>query len=187
MSRRADGAALTTGQGSGRILTRASKQAKNRHVKGFRSGYRQDYSLEKGQASPNPGGRPRSRLLTAAYVRVLGEPFPADKQGRTFAEVIAHRIATDAARGNLQAAALLAERTEGRVRPAIDLEAINRAIPLPDPDNGQDLYGQARDLTERLRQRIALRKSLKNGGLSTLAFEEHCNLRARPSASCNVE
>jgi hypothetical protein len=38
----------------------------------------------KGQPSPNPGGRPRSRVLSEALRTRLGEIKPDDPEGRTF-------------------------------------------------------------------------------------------------------
>jgi hypothetical protein len=47
---------------------------------------------KKGQASPNPGGRPKSRLLSEALRTRLAEPKPDDPQGRTYAEVVAANL-----------------------------------------------------------------------------------------------
>jgi hypothetical protein len=44
---------------------------------------------KKGQRSPNPRGRPKSRLLSEALRSRLGELKPGDPEGRTFAEIIA--------------------------------------------------------------------------------------------------
>jgi hypothetical protein len=44
---------------------------------------------KKGGPSPNPAGRPRSRLLSNALTAKLAEVKPDDPEGRTFAQVIA--------------------------------------------------------------------------------------------------
>jgi len=44
---------------------------------------------KKGQTSPNPGGRPKSRLLSEALRTRLAEVKPDDLTGRTYAEVVA--------------------------------------------------------------------------------------------------
>jgi hypothetical protein len=43
---------------------------------------------KKGQPSPNPGGRPRTRLLSEALRTRLAEVKPDDPAGRTYAEVV---------------------------------------------------------------------------------------------------
>ena len=90
---------------------------------------------------------------------MLAEPFPGDKEGRTFAEVIASRVATVAARGDVRAAAELADRTEGRIR-----RSDESPLPLVAAETGvvalvsQDPYEQLRELTARLRERINARR-----------------------------
>ena len=75
----------------------------------------------KGQQSPNPGGRPRAAVFSEACRIVLRENFPGDRKHRTFAEVIAERLAVAAARGNLKALAELVDRTEGKPRQALEV------------------------------------------------------------------
>jgi hypothetical protein len=67
----------------------------------------------KGQGSPNPGGRPKRTLLTPAYLDKLSQNVPGNRK-RTFAELIAERVVTEAANGSIRAAAELADRTEGK-------------------------------------------------------------------------
>ena len=111
---------------------------------------------QKGQPSPNPGGRPRKTLLTSAYVAVLAEPYPGDRQGRTYAEVIAQRIAIAAARGDLGAASELADRTEGK--PRKENSDSRRHLNTPTERlSGEELHQQAREITARLRMRLAER------------------------------
>src|SRR5216683_2161502 len=76
---------------------------------------------KKGQASPNPGGRPKAMVLTEAYRAVLAKRFPGDRQRRTVAEVIAARVAAEAASGSVRAAAEIADRTEGKARQVIEM------------------------------------------------------------------
>jgi hypothetical protein len=64
--------------------------------------------------SGNPGGRPRTKALSEAYRAVLAARCPIDPKRRTFAELIAFRLATAAGDGDLKAAIELADRTEGR-------------------------------------------------------------------------
>jgi hypothetical protein len=47
---------------------------------------------KKGQRSPNPGGRPKSRLLSQALGIRLAETKPDDPEGRTYAEVMAANL-----------------------------------------------------------------------------------------------
>lgn len=121
---------------------------------------------KKGQPSPNPAGRPKQTLLTAAYRDVLSHPFPGDKQGRTFAERIALEMATNAANGDLRAALELADRTEGKVRNAEDSPLVREAVrdairggPVPLPDRASAIE-KLNILADKLRQRIAIRRAL---------------------------
>ena len=79
------------------------------------------YRWKKGQ-SGNPGGRPKSRILSDAYRYKLEEPVPNDPEGRTWAELIAEAQVRDAVRGNVNAAREIADRTEGRAKQAIEFE-----------------------------------------------------------------
>jgi Family of unknown function (DUF5681) len=71
---------------------------------------------KKGQASPNPGGRPKSRLLSSALGAKLAEIKPDDREGRTCAEVVAtNLIAIACSQGHSAVtAAEIANRLEGR-------------------------------------------------------------------------
>jgi len=82
---------------------------------------------KKGQPSPNPGGRPRATVLTEAYRAVLAQRFPGDRQRRTVAEVIAARVAAEAANGSLRAAAEIADRTEGKPQSALEMTQNEKA------------------------------------------------------------
>jgi hypothetical protein len=84
------------------------------------------YSYRPGQ-SGNPGGRPAGRSITSALRNLLSKPYPGDKQRRTYAERIALALCKAAARGSVQAAALLADRVEGAVRSHVEIEIENRS------------------------------------------------------------
>jgi hypothetical protein len=113
---------------------------------------------KKNGPSPNPGGRPKNALLTDALTSVLAQPFPGDKRGRCFAEVIARRVAIEAAKGDLKALAQIADLTESRVRSEGSLN--DRETPtVLIPDEIKDPEERMIFLTEELRRRIELRKS----------------------------
>jgi len=73
--------------------------------------------------SGNPKGRPKTITLSEAYRNALAQPMPNDKQGRTIAEVIAEKLALEAAKGSIKAAKEIADRVEGRPKQAVDLTA----------------------------------------------------------------
>src|ERR1700722_2762730 len=78
---------------------------------------------KKGQPSPNPGGRPKSRLLSDALRTRLAEAKPEDPAGRTYAEVVAENlveIACSEGPGAVHAASEIADRLEGRSRQSIE-------------------------------------------------------------------
>jgi hypothetical protein len=67
--------------------------------------------------SGNPGGRPKSRVLSEALRNRLGEVKPGDPEKRTWAEVIASNlveIACGEGPGAVHAANEIADRIEGR-------------------------------------------------------------------------
>jgi len=79
---------------------------------------------KKGQ-SGNPSGRPKKTLITDALRARLAEIDPNDAAGRTHAEVIADRMIARAKlkdRGQ-QDAAEIADRTEGKPRQTLGVEA----------------------------------------------------------------
>jgi uncharacterized protein DUF5681 len=119
---------------------------------------------QKGCPSPNPAGRPTRTPLTDAFREILREPFPKDKEGRTYAQVIAHRIAMDAAKGNVRAVALLADRAEGRVIAcdSLTLDAANLSSAPADYGRvaltSTNVHEQLKELTARLRERLQKRR-----------------------------
>lgn len=79
---------------------------------------------QKGQPSPNPGGRPKSRLLSEALRTRLAEVKPDDPTGRTYAEVVAEnliQIACSQGPGAVHAASEIADRLEGRAPQSIQI------------------------------------------------------------------
>jgi hypothetical protein len=77
--------------------------------------------------SGNPGGRPKTKLITEAYRALLDKPFPGDPQGRTGAELIALAMLKEAIKGKVNAASELADRIEGKAAQSVTLGG--------DPDN----------------------------------------------------
>ena len=81
----------------------------------------------KGQPSPNPGGRPKSRLLSEALRMQLAQVKPGDPTGRTFAEIVAGnliQIACSQGPGAVHAASEIADRLEGRAPQSIAISDI---------------------------------------------------------------
>lgn len=96
---------------------KSSRDEKGRFLKGNETGWKP------GQ-SGNPAGRPKTITLSEAYRNALAQPMPKDKKGRTIAEVIAEKVCLEAAfTGNVQAAREIADRTEGKPKQAVDLNA----------------------------------------------------------------
>lgn len=81
----------------------------------------------KGQPSPNPGGRPKSRLLSDALRAQLGQIKRDDPSGRTFAEAVAANliaIACSTDHSAVTAAAEIANRLEGRATQRLEVNDI---------------------------------------------------------------
>lgn len=77
------------------------------------------YGFKPGQ-SGNPGGRPKRTRLTDALLAQLAE---LDKGEETTAEAVARALIRQALGGNVQAIREIADRTEGKPRQAIDVNA----------------------------------------------------------------
>jgi hypothetical protein len=73
----------------------------------------QAFRFKPGQ-SGNPGGRPRTAKLSEACRAKLASPIPGDPESRSFADVIADKLALQALKGDIRAAQELADRAEGR-------------------------------------------------------------------------
>ena len=81
--------------------------------------------------SGNPGGRPRTRVLSEALRNRLAEIKPGDPAGRTYAEVVAENlieIACSEGPGAVHAASEIADRLEGRSRQSIEVADITAEI-----------------------------------------------------------
>ena len=86
----------------------------NRHKSGFRGpspDVGKDTQFRPGQ-SGNPSGRPKSRLISEAYRRILEEIDP--KKQQSLAERVARAVINRALRGDVRAASEVADRTEGK-------------------------------------------------------------------------
>ena len=74
--------------------------------------------------SGNPGGRPRSRVLSEALRNRMAHVIADDPSGRTFAEAIADnlvRIASSQGSNAVYAASEIADRLEGRAPQSIQI------------------------------------------------------------------
>ena len=83
---------------------------------------------KKGQPSANPGGRPKSRLLSEALRAQLGQIKPDDPEGRSYAEAIAaNMIAVACSPGSnaVTAASEIANRLEGRSMQRLEVNDIS--------------------------------------------------------------
>lgn len=74
--------------------------------------------------SGNPGGRPKTKLLTSELQRLLEQEAPKSN-GQTWATVIAEALLVKARKGDVRAISELANRMEGRAAQAVavDLDA----------------------------------------------------------------
>jgi hypothetical protein len=79
----------------------------------------------KGQASPNPGGRPSKTPLSDAYRRLLEAPYPGDERGRSYVQRIAEVVCYEAGGGDLAAVREITDRTEGRPRQNVEMNTID--------------------------------------------------------------
>jgi hypothetical protein len=86
----------------------------------------------KGQASPNPGGRPSKTPLTDAYRRLLETPYPGDQRGRTYVERIAEVVCYEAGGGDLAAIREITDRTEGKARQNVEMNPIDLSRLTPE-------------------------------------------------------
>jgi hypothetical protein len=84
---------------------------------------------QKGQPSPNPGGRPKKAPISEAYAHHVGMRLPDDirlrfrlRRGATWADAIAVTQIRSAVKGNSVAAKEIADRIEGRVRLPVAVE-----------------------------------------------------------------
>ena len=116
--------------------------------------------------SGNPGGRPKSRLLSQALTARLGELAPGDSAGRTVAEILADNLITLACsqeRNSVAAAAEIANRVEGRVHERIEFTDLTEQLSTRTDDDlkyfltndcwpeSDDVLGTEQSLGERER------------------------------------
>jgi Family of unknown function (DUF5681) len=73
--------------------------------------------------SGNPGGRPKIKLLSEAYKKILEtEITSGPNKGKTYAEAIAEKIADESVKGKVNAAGEIADRVEGKPRQAYEVQ-----------------------------------------------------------------
>lgn len=79
------------------------------------------HRFPKGKSGNPLGGKLHKKPLSAAYAEVLEQKCPTDKQGRTWAQVIAAGQAEAARSGKTDAAREIGDRTEGKVKEKLDI------------------------------------------------------------------
>lgn len=75
-----------------------------------------EHQFKPGQ-SGNPGGRPKKKAVTEAYERIISDP--------KVAQAIAQGIIRAARKGNVRAAAEIADRVEGKVSQDVNLNLVD--------------------------------------------------------------
>lgn len=101
--------------------------------------------------SGNPAGRPKSVTLSEAYRQQLAAQQTEGADASTYAEVIAKMVCEGAAKGNVNAARELADRTEGKPKQALDVDLRVfdwRELARANGLNEQDVLLEARRLIE---------------------------------------
>ena len=82
--------------------------------------------------SGNPGGRPKSALVSEALRKQLVQLKPGDKQARTYAEMIAANMIEIASEADgseaVHAAGMICDRIEGRVKQQLEFNDITADI-----------------------------------------------------------
>jgi len=112
--------------------------------------------------SGNPGGRVKKQPITAELERLLGEEAP-NREGHTWAQVIAQALLEQASRGDVRAISELTNRLEGK-----PLQAVNV--------NGDPLHGLSERL-ERIRKRQLDALSLEEINQKIRQLEERLRCR----------
>jgi hypothetical protein len=124
------------------------KQTANKRTNGtFAPGNKLGNRFPKG-ASGNPNGRPKLTLLSEAIRAQLAVTAP-DANEKTYAEVIAEKLCTEAASGNVNAAREIADRTEGKPKQSLDIDMAVmdwRELARAHGLNEQDVIREARAL-----------------------------------------
>jgi Family of unknown function (DUF5681) len=101
-------------------------------MKAFDPGIGKATQWTKGQASPNPGGRPSKTPLSDAYRRLLEKPYPGDQHGRTYVERIAEVVCYETGGGDLAAIREITDRTEGKARQNVEMNPIDLSRLTPE-------------------------------------------------------
>ncbi len=136
----------------------ANKQTANKRQNGtFAPGNKLGNRFKPG-ASGNPKGRPKLTLLSEAIRAQLAVVAP-DADERTYAEVIAEKLCTEAAAGNVLAAREIADRTEGKPKQAIDVD-----LSVMDWREMARKYGVSEQDVIREAQRLIAESALDSGG-----------------------
>ena len=77
--------------------------------------------------SGNPGGRPKSKLVTQAYQELLEKV--DSESGKTVAQIIAEKVVIEAQDNNLAAVKEITDRTEGKAAQQVQLSGdINATV-----------------------------------------------------------
>ena len=76
----------------------------------------QAFRFKPGQ-SGNPGGRPRTAKLSEACRAKLASPIPGDPESRSFADVIADKLALQALKGDIRAAQEISRPSRRKAEP----------------------------------------------------------------------
>jgi hypothetical protein len=104
------------------MAAKKKKQTDNRRRNGkFAPGNKAGKQFEPGE-SGNPAGRPKRTRLTDALTVKLAENAPGASE-ETIAERIAQALVDEALNGNVQAIREIGDRTEGKPRQALDINA----------------------------------------------------------------
>ena len=100
----------------------AKKQTDNKRRNGqFAPGNKLGNRFQPGE-SGNPNGRPKRTKLTEALTAQLAEMAPAAPE-KTIAETIAKALIDEALKGNVQAIREIGDRTEGKPRQSLEIDA----------------------------------------------------------------
>ena len=106
---------------------------------------------------PNPGGRPKSKMLSEALRAGLAADIDAPIVPQTNAEAVAARIIKLAKKGNISAAREAGDRSEGRPAQSLDIhdgrpdpltviaEAMNRRSAVIGPPEGSEFVIEAHE------------------------------------------
>jgi hypothetical protein len=97
----------------------------------FNPGVGKDTRWKKGGPSPNPGGRPKSAVLSAALRAKLSQVKPDDPEGRLYAEVVAANLvelACSQSRNSVAAISEILDRTEGRPHQSLAIADVTAEV-----------------------------------------------------------